>query len=213
MSLSNIDTKLEAYNLIHDPTRLFSLLYSKYGDIEEDYFILSINQFVFNKSTHMNVFYKESKILKDKGEYMHRYYHKKESKKRIPKLNEYYKNYHIFFCKPTFVNFVFSNILKNYEDKKAEIFYKNNYEDSNIKNDENEKSEKCESSSLSSLDNITFNKIIFDDRNKRIIDNDLDSKNITITLTLDSLKFNYNNDKNSDNKNLLTKTDDMDLIM
>ena len=209
MSLSNIDTKLEAYNLIHDPTRLFSLLYSKYGDIEEDYFILSINQFVFNKSTHMNVFYKESKILKDKGEYMHRYYHKKESKKRIPKLNEYYKNYHIFFCKPTFVNFVFSNILKNYEDKKAEIFYKNNYEDSNIKNDENEKSEKCESSSLSSLDNITFNKIIFDDRNKRIIDNDLDSKNITITLTLDSLKFNYNNDKNSDNKNLLTKTDDI----
>ena len=209
MTLSNIDTKLEAYKLVHDPTRLFSLLYSKYGDIQEDYYTLVANQLVFNKSSHLNVFYKESKILKDKEEYLHRYYHNKESIKRIPKLNDYYKNYHTFFCKATLRNFVLGQIIKNYEDKKAEIFYKNNYDDSNIKNDDNDKSEKCDSSSLSSLDNITYNKIIFDKRNKEIIDKDLDSKNITITLTLDSLRLN-NNDKSSSYKNLISKRYDSD---
>ena len=209
MTLSNIDTKLEAYKLVHDPTRLFSLLYSKYGDIQEDYYTLVANQLVFNKSSHLNVFYKESKILKDKEEYLHRYYHNKESIKRIPKLNDYYKNYHTFFCKATLRNFVLGQIIKNYEDKKAEIFYKNNYDDSNIKNDNNDKSEKCDSSSLSSLDNITYNKIIFDKRNKEIIDKDLDSKNITITLTLDSLRLN-NNDKSSSYKNLISKRYDSD---
>ena len=151
MDLSKVNTKLEAYKLVHDPTRLFSLLYSKYGDIQEDYYLLISNQLVFNKSSHLNVFYKENKILKDEDEYLRRFYNKKETIKRIPKLNEYYKNYHIFFCKPTLTDFPMGIILKNYEDNKAEIFYKNNYDDSNINKDE--KSEKCETSSLSSLDN------------------------------------------------------------
>lgn len=94
----------------------------------------------------------------------------------------------LFFCKATLRNFVLGQIIKNYEDKKAEIFYKNNYDDSNIKNDDNDKSEKCDSSSLSSLDNITYNKIIFDKRNKEIIDKDLDSKNITITFNFGFFK-------------------------
>ena len=200
---TKINTKLEAYKLIHDPTRLFSLLFSKYGDIDEDYYLLIINQLVFNKSSHLNVFYKEKKIIDDKGEFMRRFYLNKESLKRIPKLNEYYKNYHIFFCKPTLTDFVMGNVLKNYEDNKAEIFYKNNYKDSNINKDDNDKSEKWESSSLSSLDNITYNKIIFDKKNRELIDNDLDSKNITISLTLESLKANKNN--NGPNQNFISE--------
>ena len=46
--------------------------------------------------------------------------------------------------------------MHSYEEKKAEIFYKNNYEEEITKNDENigekEQLEKCESSSLSSLE-------------------------------------------------------------
>ena len=34
LTIENVNTKLEAYNLVHDPTRLLSLLFSKYGDIE-----------------------------------------------------------------------------------------------------------------------------------------------------------------------------------
>ena len=47
-SLSQINTKYEAYRLIYDPTRLLSLLYSKYGDIEEDYYLLNTNQLIYN---------------------------------------------------------------------------------------------------------------------------------------------------------------------
>ena len=193
MDLSQVDTKLEAYKLVHDPTRLFSLLYSKYGDILEDYYLLITNQLVLNKSSHLNVYYKEHKIIEDKDEYLRRFYNKKETIKRIPKLNDYYKNYHIFFCKATLTDFPMGTILKNYEDNKAEIFYKNNYEDSNINKEE--KSDKCESSTLSSLDNITYNKTIFDKRNKEIIEKDLDSKNLSLTLTLESLR-NKNKSKN-----------------
>ena len=157
---------------------------------------------MLNKSSHLNVYYKEHKIIEDKDEYLRRFYNKKETIKRIPKLNEYYKNYHIFFCKATLTDFPMGTILKNYEDNKAEIFYKNNYEDSNINKEE--KSDKGESSTLSSLDNITYNKTIFDKRNKEIIEKDLDSKNLSLTLTLESLRnknkskdliFDENSDK------------------
>ena len=44
MSIFEVDTKKEAFNLVHDPTKLLSLLYSKYGDIEEDFNDLYTNQ-------------------------------------------------------------------------------------------------------------------------------------------------------------------------
>jgi hypothetical protein len=35
-TFSEKNIKLEAYRLLSDPTRLLSLLFSKYGDIDED---------------------------------------------------------------------------------------------------------------------------------------------------------------------------------
>ena len=40
-------------------------------------------------------------------EYLKRYYNRAESNDRLPKLSEYYKNYHMFFCRPIFRNFTF----------------------------------------------------------------------------------------------------------
>ena len=40
----SIDTKKKALKLIYDPVCLLRLLYSKYGDVEEDYNCLHINQ-------------------------------------------------------------------------------------------------------------------------------------------------------------------------
>ena len=37
LPIESINTKLEAYKLIHDSSRLFKLLYSKYGEIEDEY--------------------------------------------------------------------------------------------------------------------------------------------------------------------------------
>ena len=50
---------VDIYALIHDPTVLLSLLYSKYGDIEEDLNYLYINQIFFNKKSHYSTLFKE----------------------------------------------------------------------------------------------------------------------------------------------------------
>ena len=203
LSIEIVNTKLEAYKLVHDPTRLLCLLYSKYGDIEEDYYLSYINQIYYNVPSHYNCIYKENQFLDNIEEFLKRLYKKYESKERVPKLSEYYKNYLKFFCRPMFKNYKLGKLLHDYEDKKAEIFYKNNYADSikEIEDREKEKeiSYKKSSSSLSSLDNITDNKIIFNKRTKNIIDNDLNNELCTITLTLESSWRNLIKENNSNN--------------
>ena len=103
-SLQLINTKLEAYKLIHDPIHLLILLYSKYSDIEEDKQFLYINQLIFDKQTHYNLIFKEIKYLNFIKEFVKRFYFMKESLNRIPKLSDYYKNYNYFFCRSIFRN-------------------------------------------------------------------------------------------------------------
>ena len=45
----------------------------------------------------------------------------------LPKFYEYYKNYLMFFCKPTFNNFYINETIQDYGEKQAEVYYKNNY--------------------------------------------------------------------------------------
>ena len=87
----------------------------------------------------------------------------------MPKINDYYKNYHKFFCKPNFSDFTIENIMQTYGDEKAELYYKDNFGVSNSEKEE-EISRKNNSNSYSSLDNITNNKLIFDDKNKFLIE-------------------------------------------
>ena len=198
--ISKVNTKLKAYKLVHDPTVLLSLIYSKYGDIEEDYDLLFINQLVYDKSSRYNILYKEWKYSTNKEEYLKRYYKKKESRPRIPKLSEYYKNYHVYFCRPNFRDIVISDLMENYQDDKAEVFYKNNFESSNSKE---EQSAKHNSESLSSLDNITDNKIIFTKKTKKIIDKNLGNNYGTLTLTTNSIiNNNTNSNKKEDNNGI-----------
>ena len=100
-NFSEKNIKLEAYRLLSDPTCLLSLLFSKYGDIDEDYYILYINQILYNIPSKFNIAYKELKYTNLDKDYLKRLYKKHESQKRIPKLYDYYKNYHQFFCMPT----------------------------------------------------------------------------------------------------------------
>ena len=187
--LEKVDTKLQAYKLVHDPSRLLSLLYSKYGDIEEDLNYLYINQILYNRPSHYNSIFKEYQYTNYIDEFLKRFYSLKESASKIPKLNDYYKNYHLFFCRPVFRNWKISEMMHNYGDNKAEIFYKNNYATSN---EEEEEKESSSDSSLSSLDNVTDNKTIFDKKTRLLIDHNNSNKG---TLTLDSsrtLKSNLN---------------------
>jgi hypothetical protein len=198
LRLSEINTKLEAYKLIHDPTRLFKLLYSKYGDIDEDYSLLIMNQLVYDKLSHLNIIFKERRIVDEDEEFLRRLYKINDSRGRLPKLSEYYKNYLKFFCNPTLANFESGNLIKHLQDKKAEIFYKNNYGDTSLRKDE---LDNYDSSSFSSIDNITDNKTIFDERNKNKIDNNLDTRNITITLNSESFMRKIDKDMDESNSN------------
>ena len=182
-----IDTKKKAYELIHDPTRLLCLLYSKYGKITEDYYLILMDQIILERPSHLNIVYKELNLFNTNEEFLKRYYFNSESKIRVPKLSDYYENYHKFFCKPFFKNFSLLNIMKNYNEQKAKLFYKKNFDANDL---QSELSDKCINSNLSTLDNITNNTVIFNKKYKRLID---DSKNYTITLTLNSL-INIKND-------------------
>ena len=195
--ISKIDTKKEAFKLVHDPVKLLSLLYLKYGDIEEEYNLSWANQLIYNTSSHYNALFKEFQLNISKDEYLKRFYKKFETTERIPMLSDYYKNYHLFFCKPVLRNFATYALLHTHEELKAEIFYKKNYEDEiSTKKLENKDDNDNDSSSLSSLDNITNNKIIFSKRCKNIIDNDLDEKMNTITLNSESARNKINSSKN-----------------
>ena len=209
-NIGEVNTKLKAYKLVHDPTVLLSLIYSKYGDIEEDLELFYINQLVYDKSSRYNIYFKEYNFYFNIDEYLKRFYREYESRPRIPKLSQYYKNYHIFFCRPRFKDLVISDLIQSYEDDRAELFYKKNF-DNSISNDENDKDKslKQNSESLSSLDNITDNKIIFTKKTKKIIDKNLDSNCGTITLTSTSININLN-DNNIDKNNNINKINNND---
>ena len=57
--ISKIDTKKEAFRLVHDPVKLLSLLYLKYGDIEEEYYLFWANQLNWHKNKIIMVLLKE----------------------------------------------------------------------------------------------------------------------------------------------------------
>ena len=198
-------TKKEAYRLVHDPTRLFSLLYLKYGDIEEDYNIFYANQVIYNELSHFNSLYKDYFLYNSSEEFMKRFYILIEIQKRMPKLNDYYKNYFKFFSKPMLLNSFYNKLLNNYFDNKAEVFYNNNLTQKKISKDikksKKKKNNFYQESSLSSLDNDTENDIIFNKRIKNMIDNNLNTNSYTITLdinTKNDLKYiNKDNISNS----------------
>ena len=181
----NIDTKLEAYKLVYDPTRLLCLLYTKYGDIEEDYNNLIINQLLYNKFSHINSKFKDDIFDNDIREFFRRMYNEKESKDRIPKLYDYYKNYYKYYCRPFFINFYSANILHNYFNVQAEIFYKNNYSITEEKKDSEKNN--TNSNTISSFDNDTDNEIIFDKKNRFIIDNNTEANKYSMTLTYENI--------------------------
>ena len=199
-SINKIDTKKKALKLIYDPVCLLRLLYSKYGDIEEDYNCLQINQLIYEASSHYAVIFKEFEFLGNFDEYLKRWYTNHESVNRMPKINDYYKNYHKFFCKPNFSDFTIENIMQTYGDEKAELYYKDNFGVSNSEKEE-EISGKNNSNSYSSLDNITNNKLIFDDKNKFLIEKNEKSINYSMTMNLNNTTISSINNKN---KNLAT---------
>ena len=117
--------------------KISSLLYNKYSLIftKEKYNNDIINNLITSKSSHLVSCLKESMIYDFVDEFLKRYYIKNESRDRIPKFVNYYKNYLKFFCRPIFRSFPLNDIIQSYGEKCAEIYYNDNYGKKKSKNE------------------------------------------------------------------------------
>ena len=187
IDFQSIDTKLQAYRLVHDPVQLFCLLFIKYGLSSEDFFISYINQIMSNDRSYYSIIFIEQIYNCDLVEYLKKFFNLDSSKKLITKINNNNQNYFKFFSKPIFSDFYFNKLLGKYYDRKAEIFYFNDYSgEKKTKILRENELKNAINYDISSFDNDTQNDTIFNNRMRKIIDNNLDSKNVTITLTVNT---------------------------
>ena len=102
-----------------------------YNITNEEIGIIKINDIIDTKNCHLVAIFKDYLISDYIDEFLRRFYKNKESKLRIPKFSDYYKNYLTFFCKPIFSDFFANKIIQSYGEAKAEIYYKKNYGNKN----------------------------------------------------------------------------------
>ena len=163
------DLKRIALNQIH----------SRYGanaKLKYTYKGLIMENLVFNKNTHLVSIFKDYMIWDYIEEFLKRFYRNEESNERVPKFASFYKNYLKFFCVPTFKDIFCNDLIHNYSEKKAELFYNENYKSKKEKNSLQEdyglleESESDEESDTSNANNNNIEKTIFNETVKKKIE-------------------------------------------
>ena len=102
-----------------------------YNTYKKEFEVIKINDLIESKNCNLVAIFKDYLISDYIDEFLRRFYKNKESKLRIPKFSDYYKNYLTFFCKPIFSDFFANKIIQSYGEAKAEIYYKKNYGNKN----------------------------------------------------------------------------------
>ena len=111
-----------------------------------------------NVDCHLVSIFKEKMLTDYVDEFLRRQYNIEECKERIPKFSVYYKNYLQFFCKPTYNSFKFNDLIQNYGEKKAELYYKDHYQGGLSNDDEDNGFEESSSDESSNKENEIFIK-------------------------------------------------------
>ena len=131
---------------------------------------------MFNKNTHLVTVFKDYMIWDYVDEFLKRFYYKYETTERLPKFASFYKNYLDFFCQPAFCDFFYNDLIQKNREKKAELFYNENFhakkgkdtqEDEGLFEDSEESEEEDEYSNIS---NSKKNKTIFNETIKKKIE-------------------------------------------
>ena len=86
-----------------------------------------LDALIYNKNCHLISLFNEYLIWDYIDEFLKREYTMAESIERLPKFAEFYKNYLTFFCAPIISDFPFNNLIQDHNEKKAEIFYNQNF--------------------------------------------------------------------------------------
>ena len=175
----------------------FLKLKKKYDCTPSKYDIYILEHLLNNMDCHLVSQFKENMITDYIEEFLRREYNYSESVQRIPKFPIYYKNYLHFFCKPTYNHFKFNKLIQNYGEKKAELYYKQNYQGGATYNEGDNGMEESSSEETSNKENeYAFNE----DGNifNKVIKEKLD--NVTVMTTINStgnntINLNLNNEK------------------
>ena len=191
-------------------------LYKKYNCLNDDYELILVEHFLNNANTHLVSVFKDYMIMDYKEEFLIKYYKLKESNKRIPEFQIYYKNYLLFFCKPMIANLKLNDLLLDQEERKAELYYKqnyaNNYNNSEIGFfDDNSKVSKIKYSNhtlFSESIRESIDKAKLTTENSKIISN----SNSTLLLTYDSFKNEIEKINVSKSKNISNNSTLCDII-
>ena len=105
-------------------------IHKRYGPkakLKYSYKGLIMENLIFNKNTHLVSVFKDYMIWDYIEEFLKRFYKSQECNERVPKFASFYKNYLKFFCVPTFKDIFCNEMIHNYSEKKAELFYNENY--------------------------------------------------------------------------------------
>ena len=166
-------------------------LYKKYNCSNEKYELIIVKHLLNNANTHLVSVFKDHMIMDYKEEFLRRYYNLYECTQKIPEFSIYYHNYLLFFCKPIISNLILNDILLDFEEKKAELYYKKNFVNGN---EDIELLDNSNSKEFSYNDTI-FNKSIKESIDKAKLTSENNTNNIinndsinTIILTYDSLR-------------------------
>ena len=174
-------------NIPNKPTKQFKALkkialnqiHKRYGPkskLKYKYMGFIMETLIFNKNTHLVSTFKDYMIWDYIDEFLKRFYHDNESNERVPKFAKFYQNYLKFFCVPTFKDIFCNDMLHNFSEKKAELFYNANYrkkkESNSIQEDIGiyEESESDEDSDSKTLNSNNIEKTIFNETVKKKIE-------------------------------------------
>ena len=96
LSISNLitSTRVTKKSIIKKIYKLFNMKYSK---LPESYNNNIIDNIIYNEKSHIVATFKDRLISDDIGEFLKRFYKKKESDIRLPKFYEYYDLYSKIF--------------------------------------------------------------------------------------------------------------------
>ena len=171
----------------------------KYNCTPKQYDNIIVDYLLNNADCHLVSIFKEKMLTDYVDEFLRRQYNIDECNERIPKFSVYYKNYLQFFCKPTYNNFQFNDLIQNYGEKKAEIYYKDHYQGGLSNDEEDNGFEESSSSDESSNKEPEFE---FNDNNGEIFNKVVKEKldNVTVMTTINStgnntINLNINNEK------------------
>ena len=170
----------ESYYLLQYKKYFHKKLVIKYNILPKEYTLIQLENFIRAKYCHSLAKFKEDLLFNYKQEFLKRFYKKKESQNKIPLFSQFYKAYLQFFCSPILSELNLNELIEEMVERKAKVFYQNNYNEEEEKNKESKK---------------FINTIFFTNKIRK----DISRKNTLTDLSKTTIEFMTTSNKNSAN--------------